>query len=463
MSSQRNTVSIHDLPYDMMLEIFTSLSAREIFMTITTCRTLYDTFIQDETVWRMLSAPYGVTDVSVFAGRSFYTIYTRLLHKYGPLIGLWASDLPFSGSVIEFRVSQNRWRPEGSHVIVGDVWRFSRMSGASAHDMDRQDPQLPQYVQFVQIGFDLGVTLDEGNANVVRVIWSVLAGCSFSNASESVSYEQRDERGGYSTPSLHLLSATHQSLYIRVLALQIPHPDFPAPDADTWYDHARQLPRLPIEQVSEVDTDPLSLPPVSLFAEYSTDAPRKPAALSISTPPGVRTLFRLHLHGFFDTRKNSSPRFYPLRDRIERGEDPASSEWRAESLRGLWLGAYGPHGTECLYLEHDGDARLVNAWKVTGDVNVPRGVRSWAMHLDEVTGVHLGEWGFDAGDGPGRAFSGIGFISSHGYVRPESLKVLVVVLGKDEIKVSWEWPNSEASIPNKYIRYRGRDASFMAL
>ena len=75
--------------------------------------------------------------------------------------------------------------------------------------------------------------------------------------------------------------------------------------------------------------------------------------------------------------------WYPLRfpslptDSSSSDTDSANELWDPRTLSGLWLGAYSMHGTEVLYLTYNEEAEEVQAWKITGDLNVPRGVMSW--------------------------------------------------------------------------------------
>lgn len=94
--------SVLDLPYDVLREIFTGLSAVHVLQFLCTSRKLYYPLIDDDSTWYHFCAPYGITDTDLFRKRSFRIIYGRLLHRYGALLGLWCSDYPFRGNIVQF-------------------------------------------------------------------------------------------------------------------------------------------------------------------------------------------------------------------------------------------------------------------------------------------------------------------------------------------------------------------------
>ncbi|KAH9928060.1 uncharacterized protein B0H18DRAFT_1118081 [Fomitopsis serialis] len=115
--------AIEHAPYDVLTEILILLPATDIVRLLSTSRTLRS-YLQEEPIWRTLSRAYGVTDVSNYGGRSFYTVYTRLLHKYGPLLGLWAGEHAFSGHIVEFRLDEGSAQRQA--CIIGEFWRFRK-------------------------------------------------------------------------------------------------------------------------------------------------------------------------------------------------------------------------------------------------------------------------------------------------------------------------------------------------
>lgn len=105
-------------------------------------------------------------------------------------------------------------------------------------------------------------------------------------------------------------------------------------------------------------------------------------------------------HGYNVNRTNvvqsQAEHYYPLAhwpnasnlsisDATWKSSGPLSTHCPPEHLEGLWVGTFGPHGTEFGWIHarkaEDGDARLVEYVKITGDVNVPSGVVSWFARL----------------------------------------------------------------------------------
>ena len=409
--------TILDLPYELLQQIFADLSPVDIFHYIFSSRRLYYPLIDDASTWRPFCVPYGVTDNSAFRGRSYRIIYTRLLHRYGPLIGLWCSDYPFKGNVIEFRLVPDHWLRSGELVIVGDVWDFSE-----SVERTQTRPYHPTYTEFVQIGFTPWKKSTPKTANDVHISWHLRSerdlGFLVHNGIPPP-WVRMDGGGigGLTTPSLHVIAPTSSTLELsEYFAHPIHNPEFPESVSAPWYDASRGVPRIPQENPPPIiQTQRRWWNPHPGNLRYVDGAP-KPASISVFPPPldqpsDVR-LPDLHnpMHPLSSPYSISIPRYYPLRTVMQEGIDPASPDWRPETLVGIWLGDYGPHGTECLFLEHDTAEATLRAWKVTGDVNVPRGVWTWHADLKAET-----PWEDRTGRTV-RAYRGIGRIAHHGFM-----------------------------------------------
>lgn len=371
-----NQRGICDLPYDLIRILCKLLDGREIASVLSTCKTLH-TYLHDEAIWQELCRRHGVRHLKDLGveNSSYFHIYTTLLHTYGPLLGLWAGDRPFRGDVVEFRLSAERTG------IVGELWHMRRSEIEDDDDDDDDDdedsqlPFLPDYCILVEI------ILPPSDPRSQAVInW-----CAAAPSSE------RDFGR-----ILEVQEETNESMCYSYIGGCSKHPDFPMPGQDYWYDQSRGLPRL---KVSPAPVDPVrrqaiwtprNADEVDVIHGFSGSTVY-PAALVFVNAFG-RSDWEDDAIGYFepvirDTRnfdmdRPFRERFYPLRNTITEGQAPDDKDWQPRSLEGLWLGAYGPHGTEVLYIQYDEANRTVKALKITGDENVPRGAQTWCFELD---------------------------------------------------------------------------------
>ncbi|KAI0374621.1 hypothetical protein BV20DRAFT_960758 [Pilatotrama ljubarskyi] len=431
--------SVLDLPYDVLREIFSRLSAVEVLHFLCISRKLYYPLIDDDSTWYIFCARYGIKDTSTFRRRSFRTIYGRLLHRYGPLLGLWCSDYPCHGNIIEFRIVPDNWLRRGEPIIIGEVWEFDTNKSKAPR------PYQPTYTEFMQIGFVPWKKSTPATANDVHISWHLRSerdlGFLVHNGLPPP-WVRMDGDGRLATPSLKVIAPT--SLTFEVEAQyneRLVQPEMLA--SAPWYDPDRGVPRLPQERgppvVEQTRYSWIYSPPIT----YVHGA-QKPASIAfLPPPPRQESDVRIPIHNprLPHTRDFSDlvPCYFPLRYPTQEGDDPASPDWRPESLVGLWLGDYGPHGTECLYLEHDAAESALRAWKIIGDVHVPRGACSWDADLR----VPLSNLS------PKRAYGGLGTLAQRGFTFSEKRPVRVIISGRDEITVSWD-----LTYDTKFIRYR---------
>ncbi|GJE98962.1 F-box only protein 31 [Phanerochaete sordida] len=448
---------LHTLPYDLIRIITYSLDGSDIAHLLSACRSLH-TLIDDEGIWLEQCSRYKLTDRAVFDNATYREIYTLVLHTYGPLLGLWASDHPYRGSIIEFRYDA------GYKGIVGEVWRFWIRQSVFDSINSLHMPKLPEYFAF------FSVALPARHAPRQAVLnWHIHHnGVEYFGPADDF----------FTVPTMHVLSETDQSQFIHYHAGTCRLPDFPDPAHTAWYDATRGVPRLPVESSpasAALRSDPI---PSAAFLYIGPGPTPKPRALAFAAaPPGVPELFALHeprlqvqdLRGFDlggrEARRGPPVprRFYPLRCAVLPGDEPGDERWDARSLAGVWLGAYASHGTEVLYVDVDERGEAVRALKLTGDLNVPRGVVTWQFALRDR--MRLEDLPHDLqraqvvfGDlNTVRIYRGTGTISGTGFVeehRGESTDYIGIV-SRDEIRVNW-FDMDEDYAP-RYRRYRGRD------
>ncbi|KAH8099624.1 hypothetical protein BXZ70DRAFT_894664, partial [Cristinia sonorae] len=335
------------LPFELLLQIFTYLPGHDIISLLSTCHSYY-IFSRDETIWLELCTRYGVRDLAA-AGfhnhTSHFTVYTELLHTYGPLLGLWASDRAFNGGIMEFRVVRES-REVGWEGIVGEVWSYSTPSEVISADYTenvRIQILPPDYHHTrttelegapPRVNSDGGADSDSepvGDNSLIRSYWVA-----------------RDSGNHQPTlipsPSVPLRVDSPLAQTIRYCAyLPMPSPGFPIDERD-----------------------------------------------SSANPPFPMVWC---LDGWLSSSRRFSPRegrYYPIRSPkpLHRRRSVSSTstsisetdDWTPASSQGLWLGSYGAHGIEMLSVIHNKNS--LQAWKITGDVNVPRGAMSWQGFMD---------------------------------------------------------------------------------
>lgn len=385
--------NIADLPYDILFDIFHLLSSHDLVHLLSCCRDLRS-YVDQEHIWQTLSAPYGLHDITYFGGRSWYIVYTRLLHSYGPMLGLWASDHAFIGGILEFYL--HRGDDERVGGIVIDAWQF-RLVQPEDLDAEPERPEPPIHAPLGRIDFSATPTL-YGDARVMC--------CS--------------KRGvGIHPGQMRYLSSTSQGLFLHAREGRYAHPEFPDPDNQQWVDH-RRYPRLPCVQAQVVDQSVVATtgrPRIPIIFTAPTNY-RKPPAISLTCRHGCIGRIRPFLG--FDNAVPHLPRYYPLRRHVPPVVDITSPDWQPSALSGLWLGSHGPHGTELLYVYWDRLSSVLRAWKITGDENVPRGALTWEVHTGTPYVLsHVPSYAMAQGIGDlskYRLFGGTGVISARGFM-----------------------------------------------
>ncbi|KAI9069074.1 hypothetical protein FKP32DRAFT_1560422 [Trametes sanguinea] len=420
---------IERLPFDVLLQIFDNIPAEDLVHLLCTCRALYS-LAGDETVWRSLSSRYGLHDNTHFDGRTWYIIYTRLLHTYGPMLGLWAGDHPYTGNVIEILLdSGNSDTPGG---IVVDMWCFRSLDPEEFGGPEMPEP--PVYRRLARIDF--------AETSTRYGPPTMCCHC--------------DSRVGTHRGLLTLLSPTVQGFYLLTRQGRYPHPDFPSADSHAWVNDA-QYPRLTCLPSPHVDQGRGVRPHPRVPTVYAAHTSYlKPHAVSLTCDLGCMDRARPFLG--FENISPSLPRFYPLRRATHPWVDPDSPEWDPRVLEGLWLGSHGPHGTEVLYMERMERPALLRAWKITGDENVPRGALSWQANVEAQARLSQSERAVCAqclGDlGAFKLFSGTGTFSGRGFM-PHQLHIpsIVLAVGSEPLlRVVWV----EAEEVSAYMRHAAR-------
>ncbi len=394
-SSIPAVASLTDLPNELVCMLSTYMSATDIVQLLSSCKAMH-IYMSEEAIWRRFCIHYGVHDPSDLGSDSYFEVYSVLLHKYGPLIGLWAGDLPFLGSIIEFRVDAR------ARAIIGETWILLPTSDAWVLDStDKRRPPLPEYDLFLSISLPSGESSKVSLPKKASLSWRM---------DDGDTEEMSVVTDASHFPTLRVLSEIKAATYLRCQDPLLPdgfcqHPLFPHDVDDVWYDASRELPRIGMEPSPQplASTPGLSsLLSEGSFAEALFTAGgdiARPKALCISPPtdattsskallPSDRHQIQGAIADLRDRDTTPSPngvacsvtRYYPLSSTPTIELSPMDAEWSPASLDGIWLGDYSGYGTEVLWLSYNSASETINAWKITGDTNVPRGFVSWNIH-----------------------------------------------------------------------------------
>lgn len=165
--------SFTDLPVELLLALFTLLLPEDIPSVLATCRGV-QAHAHNESIWRELAARHGVYDVPELPEwpRPFYVLYTRFVHRYGRLFGLWCSDNPYENAILRIR-----W--EGgtsldSSGVVAELLLLRRIPGyaglpsdaiLSHEEIDVRVPQPPQPLRMLKMSLVTNLALPESNPN----------------------------------------------------------------------------------------------------------------------------------------------------------------------------------------------------------------------------------------------------------------------------------------------------------
>ncbi|KAI0786666.1 hypothetical protein C8Q75DRAFT_808193 [Abortiporus biennis] len=407
ISSSNSTGLILTLPSEIILEICGLLLGPELVYFAQTCKILY-AFLREPYLWRKLCSQHGVVDPSRYGVKSFFTVYTQLLYPFGPLLGLWANDHPYSGNILQFILWSGSGEENGG--ILGGVWRFP---DPDSHSMEDGLPVFcPGQPVFVNI---LKIELHEDEQRA------------------SISCIRRPEAGFQPHRlTMTVAASSSQGLFLQTHRRSFTHTPFPG-RSPPWLDQsARRLPRLipthlpPVDQRGMANMFPAIQLPI-LFSAPVYDTSPASLVLDCDNPTTVCELWH-QPRITFDGLLPYPPSYFPIHPVIQRSptSSPDSSAVEYRLLEGLWLYVDGRHGTQCLYIEtQDSDnnfSYLFRAWKITGDAYVPRGEVKWSV-TGEVNSQHI--------------YRGAGVVGDRGFLVKRHGEIIVEIQTMDRIRVSW--------------------------
>ncbi|KAI0683717.1 hypothetical protein BC835DRAFT_1394238 [Cytidiella melzeri] len=360
-----------DFPNELVCVLCTYMLAVDVVNLFATCKRMH-LFMPEEAVWRHFCASYGVHNPADLGGTTFFQVYSKILHIYGPLMGLWAGDHPYTGSLIEFRVDPER------QAIVGEGWDLD----AEYETIAQGPPTLPAYVSTTAV-----------------ISWRTIS-------SETYEEEMWAQTDTDYFPTVHVLSPTTTSTHLQYYKGITEQPLFPKDVTDAWFDSRRGLPRLVVEPspVAHEDTAlPSSVCPTLILLSLAGNHVR-PMAFCIKSAPLYmdkreiaypwRDIFYVTDDDHRNLNTDSSPngvncsdgRYYPLRSDSRTGISPDDENWDPASLEGLWLGESNAYVTEVLWVAYCATTKVVSASKIIANdqCQIPRGVTLWQFDCEDV-------------------------------------------------------------------------------
>ncbi|TCD66786.1 F-box protein 31 [Steccherinum ochraceum] len=514
--TERPSGGLSSLPLELLFHILTFLPAQDIIDFLSTARSFH-ALASNESVWQELCSRYGLHDLAPFRihdpNRSFFTVYTKLLHPYGPLLGLWASDNPFLGSVLEFRILTAEESKKGKwEGIICEVWRFWKPSesddeGDDEDEDDEQELLLPDYYETLRIqllppdppGYEPpalqpsydGRFLIPVRHNGTKVTWAIHN--EFGENDPAIYRDSLDE-------PIRLNCAHEQEFYIRNTPPDSDvkpslHPPFPPPFLELHPPNDElRFPRFDeIEEEPLDHTEFLARFPWNDGADWRVfyakpidqEEPTTPQSISILPPFTVRLSERFwqvvqpfRRSGITDVRQDLNNQFsmwspdpeeipfkshfFPIPSSPSSSSPSSSSnnltvtehdlEWTPQDLDGVWLCMYPRDDVQVVYLKWEEASSEVQAWKLTGDLHVPRGAVGWQFSTTAELDVAeykqmLREMVIEVGSSPTlKIYEGSGVVAELGFLDAtrKTIPLWAVVTSRDSISLR---------------RYPGRDVS----
>lgn len=116
------------LPPELLSYIMSFLSGEDITNASRVCRAFYHAN-RIETVWqKRCLREYGVSLRHKYLGSSYMHFYTKLLHKYGKLVGLWQTSIASYGGLLQVKFEDGmlvgiEWHPPSDPNLCGPLRR----------------------------------------------------------------------------------------------------------------------------------------------------------------------------------------------------------------------------------------------------------------------------------------------------------------------------------------------------
>ncbi|KAL1919853.1 uncharacterized protein VTP21DRAFT_1784 [Calcarisporiella thermophila] len=317
-----------DMPMEVLLHLISLLPPTSISILSCTCHHLHSIIQHTDSLWQRFCIEAGCREIGKWPVKNFRELYTNVVHRYAWLVGTWVGDAAFFGSLLVVR-----WEP-----------RKGRIGGYKIHCRNRTPNKLSSYSLDERINISqfepvydeqrlFALRLDakrprDAEAPLLRVTTRCQDESSLTIPSHGVVFY----RGKFKPhPRTGLWSLESQGLF---------PPEFEEPQEELY----RYFGNKPGGSVKKEDFDY-----EDRDKEKETDTP----CFGLGCVHKAKTRQSNPVQLF---AKLPSWKLRPTMDR---------------PLDGLWAGDYAPNGVEFLLLSTI--KGTLYAYKLTGDMNVPRG------------------------------------------------------------------------------------------
>uniref|UniRef100_T1J548 F-box domain-containing protein n=1 Tax=Strigamia maritima TaxID=126957 RepID=T1J548_STRMM len=103
------------LPPEVLAQIFSHLPGKDVCNVSKVCKAFFDAS-KVESIWqKRCRVEYGILLRDCQNGLSFMQLYTKILYKYGHMIGVWQTEVAAYGGLLQVKFEENK--------LVGIEWR----------------------------------------------------------------------------------------------------------------------------------------------------------------------------------------------------------------------------------------------------------------------------------------------------------------------------------------------------
>ncbi|CAH1800568.1 unnamed protein product [Owenia fusiformis] len=354
--------SILDFPPELLSYLLSFTGGLDLSNVCQSCRKMRESS-RVESIWqRRCKEEYGVSvsakDLQPF---TFYQLYTKLLYKYGSILGLWKPLLGPYGGITHVKLNKDRL----------EIWLIT-----TSADKEITSPLRQQllYSIAINLGGPEQVLCHQGHKGTHQCTFLIQGNDKGAyQAGEGENEKVPDECGDAQNNTADDTNDDSDN-YSDESENELDNYDWNEIQGKKWSDDTKVKFRVICKRSHDH--------PNGIHAEYLAWYKEETGKAHASGEQGFEAWFVNLQYGFdehllrtkFDIIRtlNTSLKFSRL-------HLPTNQNGKIIQP-GLFKGTYGAHGIEIVKLDYDVDKNEANAIKITGDPNVPAG--EWTLNID---------------------------------------------------------------------------------